>query len=98
MSSEPTKGTESLELEIFWASNTEETYRSDWTDFWEWCISQDKEPLPANAGIVGAYLLELRVRKLRASTIRRRAVAVGPRTRLLGTRIRNGKKGLHQMT
>lgn len=77
MGDEQTHTADELELEIFWANNTEEAYRADWTDFWEWCISQDKEPLPASAGTVGSYLLELRAKKLKASTIRRRAVAIG---------------------
>lgn len=68
---------EELQLEIFWASNTEEAYRADWADFLKWCISQEKEPMPATAGTVGAYLLELRGKRLKASTIRRRAVAIG---------------------
>lgn len=66
-----------LELEVFWAKNTEKAYRADWEDFRAWCISQEKTALPAEANTIGEYLMGLRAQQLRASSIRRRAVSIG---------------------
>jgi site-specific recombinase XerD len=62
-----------------WSENTRRAYQADWERFEAWCTAGDVDALPAAAGDVGNYLLELKDRGLEASTIRRKAVAIGRR-------------------
>ena len=56
---------------------TREAYASDWRDFTAWCASRGATALPAHQGIVAAYLSGLADGGRKASTIGRRAAAIG---------------------
>jgi site-specific recombinase XerD len=56
---------------------TREAYASDWKDFSVWCFAKGATPLPAHVGIVAAYLSGLADSGRKASTIGRRAAAIG---------------------
>jgi integrase len=56
---------------------TRAAYASDWKDFSIWCLAKGATPLPAHVGIVAAYLSGLADSGRKASTIGRRAAAIG---------------------
>ncbi len=56
---------------------TRRAYTADFTDFTAWCGGLGAEPLPASVATVAAYLASLADRGLKASTITRRAAAIG---------------------
>ena len=60
---------------------TRQAYASDWRDFAAWCASRAATALPAHQGIVAAYLSSLADSGRKASTIGRRAAAIGYRPR-----------------
>ena len=66
------------------AEATRAAYASDWRQFAIWCHATAATPLPAHAGIVGGYLAHLAQSGLRASSIGRKAAAIGYRHRLAG--------------
>ena len=59
------------------APATRAAYASDWRDFAAWCASRSATALPAHQGIVAAYLSSLADSGRKASTIGRRAAAIG---------------------
>jgi site-specific recombinase XerD len=60
---------------------TRAAYASDWRDFAAWCAHRGATALPAHVGIVAAYLSSLADTGRKASTIGRRAAAIGYTTR-----------------
>ena len=58
------------------APNTRRAYRSDWKDFEGFCLQANLASMPAAPGCVALYLVELRDRGLKLSTIRRRLAAI----------------------
>lgn len=56
---------------------TRRAYVSDFVDFTSWCGGVGAEPLPASVATTAAYLASLADRGLKASTITRRAAAIG---------------------
>ena len=63
---------------------TRAAYASDWRDFAAWCASRGATALPAHVGIVAAYLSALAHSGRKASTIGRRAAAIGYRHKHAG--------------
>jgi hypothetical protein len=63
---------------------TRAAYASDWRDFAAWCAGKGATPLPAHPGMAAAYLSALTEAGLKASTISRRAAAIGHRHKLAG--------------
>ena len=63
---------------------TRQAYASDWRDFAAWCASRGATALPAHVGIVAAYLSGLADGGRKASTIGRRAAAIGYRHKMAG--------------
>ena len=66
------------------AQATRAAYASDWGDFAAWCVARGAIPLPAHVGIVAAYLSALASDGRKASTIGRRAAAIGYHHKLAG--------------
>jgi site-specific recombinase XerD len=56
---------------------TRRAYRSDFRDFAAWCDQRKVSPMPTSIETVAAYLASLADRGLKASTITRRAAAIG---------------------
>ena len=63
---------------------TRAAYASDWKDFSIWCLARGATALPAHVGIVAAYLSWLADSGRKASTIGRRAAAIGYHHKLAG--------------
>jgi site-specific recombinase XerD len=63
---------------------TRAAYASDWRDFAAWCAGKGATPLPAHVGIVAAYLSHLADSGRKASTIGRRAAAIGYHHKMAG--------------
>ena len=63
---------------------TRAAYASDWRDFTAWCASRGATALPAHQGIVAAYLSWLAGSGRKASTIGRRAAAIGYHHKMAG--------------
>jgi site-specific recombinase XerD len=63
---------------------TRRAYHFDWANFETWCASRGACPLPAHQGVVAAYLSHLAEAGRRASTICRRAAAIGHRHKMAG--------------
>ena len=63
---------------------TRAAYASDWRDFSIWCLARGATPLPAHVGIVAAYLSGLADSGRKASTIGRRAAAIGYHHKIAG--------------
>jgi len=63
---------------------TRAAYASDWRDFAAWCGSRGATALPAHQGIVAAYLSGLADSGRKASTIGRRAAAIGYHHKIAG--------------
>jgi integrase len=63
---------------------TRAAYASDWRDFAAWCASRGATALPAHVGIVAAYLSWLADSGRKASTIGRRAAAIGYHHKMAG--------------
>ena len=63
---------------------TRRAYDSDWHDFEAWSRPRGAASLPAHPGMVGAYLSHLAHAGRKASTIARRAAAIGYRHKLAG--------------
>jgi hypothetical protein len=63
---------------------TRAAYQSDWRDFAAWCASRSATALPAHVGIVAAYLSSLADSGRKASTIGRRAAAIGYHHKMAG--------------
>lgn len=59
------------------ADATRRAYLSDFRDFFAWCEQVQAEPLPASIETTAAYLAQLADKGLKASTINRRAAAIG---------------------
>jgi hypothetical protein len=59
------------------SSSNWRAYRSDFRDFEVWCANAGVPSLPATPETAGAYLAYLATASLNASTIRRRAAAIG---------------------
>jgi site-specific recombinase XerD len=55
---------------------TRRAYSGDWRDFTAWCASVHQHALPAEPGVLAAYLAHLAERKLATATIRRRLAAI----------------------
>lgn len=68
------------------ADATRRAYRSDWRIFNAWCSARGLEPLPATPETVARFLLAEAEAGLKASTINRRAAAIGYEHRLAGYR------------
>jgi site-specific recombinase XerD len=66
------------------AQATRRAYASDWADFAAWCASRGAAALPAHVGIIAAYLSSLASDGRKASTIGRRAAAIGYHHKLAG--------------
>lgn len=81
--------TDEIDQTIRYAQNeksaaTRRAYASDWKDFAAWCAQRAATPLPAHVGIVAAYLSSLASDGRKASTIGRRAAAIGYHHKLAG--------------
>ena len=63
---------------------TRAAYASDWRDFAAWCASRGATALPAHQGIVAAYLSSLADSGRKATTIGRRAAAIGYHHKMAG--------------
>ena len=63
---------------------TRAAYLSDWRDFAAWCVLRGATALPAHQGIVAAYLSWLADSGRKASTIGRRAAAIGYHHKIAG--------------
>jgi hypothetical protein len=63
---------------------TREAYASDWRDFAAWCAGRGATAMPAHPGIVAAYLSSLADSGRKASTIGRRAAAIGYHHKIAG--------------
>jgi site-specific recombinase XerD len=63
---------------------TRACYARDFADFAAWCTARGACPLPAKAGIIAAYLSALAQAGRKASTIGRRAAAIGWKHKLAG--------------
>jgi hypothetical protein len=63
---------------------THRAYAFDWRDFEAWCAARGACSLPAKPGLVAAYLSGLAEARRKASTIGRRAAAIGHRHKLAG--------------
>jgi site-specific recombinase XerD len=63
---------------------TRACYARDFADFAAWCGSRGACPLPAQAGIIAAYLSALAQAGRKASTIGRRAAAIGQQAQARG--------------
>lgn len=63
---------------------TRRNYAQDFDDFRAWCARRRADPLPASVETTAAYLAALADRGLKASTIARRAAAIGYAHRLAG--------------
>ena len=63
---------------------TRAAYASDWRDFAAWCASRGATAMPAHVGIVAAYLSSLADSGRKASTIGRRAAAIGYHHKMAG--------------
>ncbi len=63
---------------------TRAAYACDWRDFAAWCPARGATPLPAHVGIVAAYLSWLADSGRKASTIGRRAAAIGYHHKIAG--------------
>jgi len=66
------------------SDNTRRAYRSDLAQFVAWCGRVNAMALPATAATVAAYLASLADSGLKASTISRRAAAIGYAHKLAG--------------
>jgi integrase len=66
------------------APATREAYAADWRDFAIWCHARSAIPLPAHPGLIAAYLTHLAQAGRKASTIGRKAAAIGHRHKLHG--------------
>jgi hypothetical protein len=63
---------------------TRAAYLSDWRDFAAWCALRGATAMPAHQGIVAAYLSWLADSGRKASTIGRRAAAIGYHHKICG--------------
>lgn len=68
------------------SAGTRRAYRSDWRIFAAWCSARDLAPLPAEPKTVVRFLLAEAEAGFKASTINRRAAAIGFEHRLAGYR------------
>lgn len=68
------------------ADATRRAYRSDWRIFTAWCAARGLEPLPATPETVARFLSAEAMAGAKASTIGRRAAAIGYAHRLAGYR------------
>lgn len=59
------------------ADATRRAYRSDFRDFHTWCEAVQASALPASIETTAAYLAQLADKGLKASTVNRRAAAIG---------------------
>jgi site-specific recombinase XerD len=66
------------------APATRAAYASDWKDFSIWCRARGATPCPAHVGIIAAYLSGLAHQGRKASTIGRRAAAIGYHHKMAG--------------
>ena len=73
---------------------TRAAYASDWRDFAAWCALRGATALPAHQGIVAAYLSWLADSGRRASTIGRRAAAIGYHHKIAGHEPPTGSEGV----
>ncbi len=62
---------------------TKRAYRTDWSEFSTWCAVAGTPALPADPGMIAAYLSSLATTRGR-STLRRRLAAIGQAHRLAG--------------
>ena len=76
------------------AQATREAYASDWRDFAAWCALRGATALPAHQGIVAAYLSGLADSGRKASTIGRRAAAIGYHHKMAGHEPPTGSEGV----
>jgi site-specific recombinase XerC len=58
------------------APNTLRGYRSDWAEFSSWCTRQRRDPLPAAADTITAYLTELARSGAKVGTMSRRLSSI----------------------
>jgi hypothetical protein len=73
---------------------TRAAYASDWRDFAAWCGSRGATAMPAHVGIVAAYLSSVADSGRKASTIGRRAAAIGYHHRRRCAECASGQKRL----
>ena len=59
-------------------------YASDWRQFDSWCTKRDVVPLGCGPGVVAAYLSDLAHQRHKASTIARKAAAIGYQHKIAG--------------
>ena len=63
--------------------STQRAYRADWEAFDAWCVAHRQSSLPAEPGVVAAYLAE-RARTVRPGTLRRSLAAIAKAHKLAG--------------
>jgi integrase len=68
------------------SASTRRAYRSDWQIFTTWCVARGLEPLPATPETVARFLSAEATAGVKASTIGRRAAAIGYAHKLAGYR------------
>ncbi len=73
---------------------TRQAYASDWRDFAVWCALRGATALPAHQGIVAAYLSGLADSGRKASTIGRRAAAIGYHHKIAGHEPPTSREGV----
>jgi len=70
-------------VDAAWAPATREAYGRDWAQFREWIEGHGLDALPADPRMVASYLARM-ARTWKASTVRRKATAIGVVHRLAG--------------
>jgi len=68
------------------SAGTRRSYRSDWRIFTAWCAARDLNPLPATPETVARFLSAEATAGVKASTLGRRAAAIGYAHKLAGHR------------
>ncbi|HEV7469977.1 MAG TPA: site-specific integrase [Pseudonocardia sp.] len=72
----PLSDDEAAYVEAARAPNTLRGYRSDWAEFTAWCARLQREPLPAAADTISAYLTELARAGAKVGTMSRRLSSI----------------------
>ena len=73
---------------------TRKAYAADWRDFSRWCGARLAATLPAHPGIVASYLSDLAQQGCKASTIGRRAAAIGYHHKMAGHESPTSQEGV----
>lgn len=72
----PLSADEAAYVEAARAPNTLRGYRSDWAEFTAWCTRLQRDPLPAAADTISAYLAELARAGAKVGTMSRRLSSI----------------------